>query len=103
RPRAPARAGVYFWRRGTARGAALVVNPEVAESDLARMSAAQLAAQFAGGPVDVNAEEPKWLATVFAVGGRRALEGTLLVAAALLLVAEAAVTRAARDTSEEPD
>lgn len=103
RRRAPARAGVYFWRRGAARGAALVVNPEVTESDLARLSPAQLAAEFTGGPVEVSGDEPKWLATVFAVGGRRALEGTFLAAAALLLVAEAAVTRVARDASEEPD
>lgn len=103
RPRAPARAGVYFWRRGTARGGALVVNPEVTESDLARATAAQLASQFRGGPVAVNGDEPTWLATVFAVGGRRALEGTLLVAAMLLLVAEAAVTRATPDASEDPD
>ncbi len=103
RPRAPVRAGVYFWRRGTARGAALVVNPEVTESDLARLGTAQLAAEFNGGPVEVNGEEARWLATVFAVGGRRALEGALLALAALLLVAEAAVTRVAPGATEEPD
>ncbi|MBM4195301.1 MAG: hypothetical protein FJ202_13135, partial [Gemmatimonadetes bacterium] len=40
RLRAPERAGVYFWRRGTARAGALVVNPEVSESDLTRLDAA---------------------------------------------------------------
>ncbi|MCC7194581.1 MAG: VWA domain-containing protein [Gemmatimonadaceae bacterium] len=103
RPRAPARAGVYFWRRGTARGSALVVNPEVAESDLSRLAVAQLQAQFAGGPVEVSSAESEWLPTVFAVGGRRALEGTLLAVAALLLITEAAVTRAPRDTAGDTD
>lgn len=103
RIRAPARAGVYFWRRGPARGGAVVVNPESAESDLSRADATTLASRLAGGPVAVHTAVGDWVPTVFAVTGRRALEGTLLVAVALLLVAEAAVTRAAPDGAEEPD
>lgn len=103
RVRAPSRAGVYFWRRGAARGGALVVNPETGESDLTRAAPAALAAKFTGGPVAVHASSGDWVPTVFAVTGRRALEGTMLVAVVLLLVAEATVTRAARDGAEDPD
>lgn len=103
RMHAPERAGVYFWRRGAARGGALVVNPEIVESDLARAVPAALAAQFSGAPVQVSADAGKWLATVFAVSGQRALQGALLAAAALLLVAEAVVTRAVPDRTEDSD
>jgi hypothetical protein len=103
RLQAPSRAGVYFWKRGAARGGALVVNAEVAESDLARSSVAALGGQFAGGPADVHGAAADWLPTVFAVGGRRALEGSLLVLAALLLVGEAVVTRAVPDGTEDTD
>lgn len=101
--RAPARAGVYFWRRGTARGGALVVNPEVAESDLARLGASALAGKFSDGDVRVAGDAGAWTPTVFAVTGRRALEGTFLVAALLCLVAEAAVTRAVPEGTEDGD
>lgn len=103
RVRAPDRAGVYFWKRGTARGGALVVNPEVVESDLTRATPATLAAEFTGGQVQVADDPARWTATVFMVTGRRALEGSLLIVAALLLMAEAVVTRAAPDGTEESD
>ncbi len=92
--RAPNRAGVYFWRRGTVRGGALVVNAEVVESDLSRLTQASFSAKFSGAPVSVLGDASRWTATVFAVTGRRALEGTFLLLALLLLAAEAAVTRA---------
>ena len=101
--RAPARAGVYFWRRGTVRGGALVVNPEVAESDLARAAPAVLASRFAGGPAEVFGDAAAWMPTVFAVAGRRALEGSFLVAALLLLLSEAFITRAVPDRTGDPD
>lgn len=101
--RAPPRAGVYFWKRGVARGGAVVVNPEIAESDLARATPAALTADFTGAPVQVAGDAAKWTASVFVVTGRRALEGSLLGLAALLFVAEAVVTRAARQGGEESD
>lgn len=101
RPHAPDRAGVYFWRRGTARGGALVVNPEVAESDLAALSAQALGSRFSGAPVTVHADAGAWQASVFTVTGRRALEGTFLVIALLLLASEAGMTRAVADASED--
>jgi hypothetical protein len=101
RPHAPDRAGVYFWRRGTARGGALVVNPETAESDLAALSAQALGARFSGAPVTVLADAGAWQASVFTVTGRRALEGTFLVIALLLLASEAGMTRAVADAPED--
>lgn len=103
RVRAPGRAGVYFWRRGTARGGALVVNAEVVESDLARLTTTGFAERFSGGPVAVTGDASQWTGTVFAVTGRRALEGSFLIVALLLLGAEAAVTRAAPEGGEDAD
>jgi hypothetical protein len=80
-----------------------VVNAEVAESDLTRHTPAAFAAHFSGAPVTVLGNAPQWTATVFAVTGRRALEGSFLVLALLLLGAEAAVTRAVPDGSEDGD
>ena len=73
RVRAPGRAGVYFWRRGTARGGALVVNAEVVESDLARLTPAGFAERFSGAPVAVTGDASQWTGTVFAVTGRPAM------------------------------
>lgn len=103
RIRAPGRAGVYFWRRGTARGGALVVNPEITESDLTRLSPAAFAGRFSGAPVTILGEANPWIATVFAVTGRRALEGSFLAIALLLLAAEATVTRAVPEKGEDSD
>ena len=103
RLRAPTRAGVYFWRRGTARGGALVVNPEVDESDLARVSGDALKARFGGAPIEIFGEATEWIPTVFAVTGRRALEGSFLIVAVLLLMSEAFITRAVPDREADPD
>jgi len=91
---APARAGVYFWRRGAARAGALVVNPEAAESDLARATTAQLQARFTGGDATALADAPTWIASAFTVSGRRTLDSAFLWIALLLLAAEAVVARA---------
>jgi len=100
RLRAPSRAGVYFWRRGAARGGALVVNPEIVESDLTRLTPAVFASRFSGAPVSVLGDATPFIATVFAVTGRRALEGSFLIVALLLLGAEAAVTRAVPENKD---
>jgi hypothetical protein len=101
RLRAPSRPGVYFWRRGNARGGALVVNPEVTESDLTRASHGSIEAKLADGDVQVHGDAGAWSPTVFAVTGRRALEGSFIVFAILCLVGEAAVTRAVPEGSED--
>lgn len=103
RLRAPVRTGVYFWRRGTTRGGALVVNPEVDESDLARVSGSALAARFGGAPLETFGDATEWIPTVFAVTGRRALEGSFLLVAALLLISEAFITRAVPEREGDPD
>lgn len=92
----PARPGVYFWMRGATRAGALVVNPEVAESDLTRLPLDQLRGRFDGADVAVASDAAKWTNSAFAVSGRRALEGLFLVLGLLLLAAEAVVTRALR-------
>ena len=91
---APTRAGVYFWLRGTQRAGALVVNPEVNESDLTRLPIAQLRARFSGAEVAASVDAGKWTASAFSFSGRRALDGAFIGLALLLLIAEAVVTRA---------
>ena len=103
RVRAPNRAGVYFWRRGTARGGALVVNPEIVESDLTRLTPAAFASHFSGASVRVLGDAAPWAETVFAVTGRRALEGSFLLIALLLFGAEALVTRAVPESRGDRD
>lgn len=91
---APERPGVYFWLRGTQRAGALVVNPEVGESDLARLPIAQLETRFSGAEVVATDNAPRWVASAFSFSGRRALDSSFLVLGLLLLAAEAVVTRA---------
>jgi hypothetical protein len=90
---APSRAGVYFWLRGTQRAGALVVNPEAAESDLARLPLAQLRSRFAGAEVAATDDAQRWISSAFALSGRRALDAAFIIVALLLLAAEAVVTR----------
>ena len=97
---APARAGVYFWLRGTQRAGALVVNPEVGESDLTRLPLAQLRARFSGAEVAATDDAARWTALAFSYSGRRALDAAFIALALLLLAAEAVVTRA---VAPEPD
>ena len=83
---APWAAGVAFWRRGTARVGALVVNAEPAESDTARLAPDTLAVRLGARRVDAA---PEGLGrAVFAAGGARAWSRALLVLALLLLAAE---------------
>ena len=94
RLQAPDRAGVYFWLRGTQRAGALVVNPEVEESDLARLSIATLQSRFSGAEVAATDNAGRWAASAFSFSGRRALDSSFIVLGLLLLAAEAVVTRA---------
>ena len=91
---APDRAGVYFWLRGTQRAGALVVNPEVEESDLTRLSIATLQSRFSGAEVAATSDAGRWAASAFSFSGRRALDSSFIVLGILLLAAEAVVTRA---------
>jgi len=91
---APERAGVYFWLRGTQRAGALVVNPEVDESDLTRLPIATLRSRFAGAEIAASDDPAHWAASAFSFSGRRALDSSFMVIGLLLLAAEAVVTRA---------
>ena len=88
---APWLAGVHFWRRGTDRIGALVVNPEPPESDLARLASDSLAQQL--GATTASADPAAAGRAAFAAGGSRALARTFLLLALLLLVAETLVAR----------
>jgi hypothetical protein len=100
RMEAPARAGVYFWLRDAVRAGALVVNPEVAESDLARLPIAALRGRFTGGDVSVTDNPARFAASAFDVSGRRTLDGLFLLIGVLLLIAEAIATRAGRSKAD---
>lgn len=92
--RAPWHAGVYFWRRGPERAGALVVNPEIRESVLTALAGDSLA-DFLGAPRSYTRSGALPRA-VFAGGGRRALDTSFLVLAAVLLVLELLVARQRR-------
>lgn len=88
---APWTAGVSFWRRGTDRIGALVVNAEPSESELARLEPDALGARL--GAETVSADPGAAARVAFAAGGARALARTFLFLALLLLVAETLVAR----------
>jgi hypothetical protein len=95
----PWTAGVHFWRRGTERVGALVVNAEPSESDLTRLPADSLAARL--GAETASADPAAAARAAFAAGGARALARTFLVLALLLLVAEALVARRGQSKQED--
>ncbi|MCE9600892.1 MAG: VWA domain-containing protein [Gemmatimonadetes bacterium] len=84
-------AGVHFWRRGTERVGALVVNPEPGESALERLAADSLARQL--GATSASADPVAAGRAAFSSAGSRALARTFLLLALLLLVAETLVAR----------
>lgn len=90
---APWTAGVHFWRRGALRAGALVVNGEPAESDLTRLDADALAEQLGAEP---EADATAIAGVAFGAGGRRFLDGSLLLLAVGLLAVEALVARGGR-------
>ncbi|HMN08697.1 MAG TPA: BatA and WFA domain-containing protein [Gemmatimonadaceae bacterium] len=90
---APARAGVYFLRRGPDRVGALVVNAEPEESDLARLPLAALRDRVRTRGAVVTADVAAWKRSLFDVGSRRPLQVPLIVLALALLVAETVVLR----------
>lgn len=90
---APTRAGVYFWMRGAVRAGALVVNPEVSESDLARLPVGELKTRFSGATVEATDAAAAFTAAAFTLSGRRALDGLLIALALLLLAVEAFASR----------
>ena len=96
---APWTAGVHFWRRGTERVGALVVNADASESDLARLPADSLATRL--GATVASADPSAAARAAFAAGGSRALARTFLLLALVLLVAETLVARRGQAKSED--
>ncbi len=96
---APWTAGVHFWRRGTDRVGALVVNAEASESDLARLEGDSLAARLHARTAGADASAAARAA--FAAGGARALARTFLLLALLLLVAETLVACRGQSKTED--
>lgn len=92
-PRAPARQGVYFLRRGPARVGAVTVNAEPDESDLRRLNDAAFAARIRGRDVTVLRDAGAWRAAAFAAGNRRPLGTLLLVLLLVVIAAETVVAR----------
>jgi hypothetical protein len=98
--RAPWRTGVYFWRRGSERAGALVVNPEPDESDLRALAPDSLAALLGDAlPVSRPADLAR---AVFAGTARRSLDTSLLWLALLLLAAELLLARRRAATATDP-
>jgi hypothetical protein len=94
---APAVPGVYFAVRRGARTGALVVNPEVEESDVAVWTARDVASRVQGASVRAVDDVPTAVRRAWGADGGAALFGPLLVAGMLALVAEALVARHGRD------
>jgi hypothetical protein len=89
--RAPDAAGVYFFRSGSERVGALVVNAEPDESRLARLDATALAARFRARDTRVVSAPDEWAALAFASAPRRPIGGPLLLLVLVALLAESVV------------
>ena len=93
---APSRAGTYFYLRGTTRVGALVVNPEPAESDLARLTPQTLAVRLGTRATNVFTDSTALTASVFTAAPQRPLLAPLLLIATITLLAETLITAPAR-------
>ncbi|MEO8879143.1 MAG: VWA domain-containing protein [Gemmatimonadaceae bacterium] len=93
---APARAGTYFYLRGSTRVGALVVNPEATESDLARLTPQSLAVRLGTRATNVFTDSTALSASVLTAAPQRPLLAPLLLLAALTLLAETLITSPAR-------
>ena len=82
---APIAAGTYFFIQGARRVGALVVNPEVSESQLARWSKGELKDRVASGNVRVTDNRDEWVRLAFTGAARRSLVAPMLIAALLVL------------------
>lgn len=96
---APSRAGSYFYLRGTTRVGALVVNPEPAESDLARLTPQALAVRLGTRAANVFTDSTALSASVLTAAPQRPLLVPLLVIAAITLLAEMLITAPARTSA----
>lgn len=93
---APARAGTYFFLRGTTRVGALVVNAQPAESELARLTPQALAVKLGTRSANVLTDSAALSASVLTAAPQRPLLAPLLVIAAMILLAETLITAPSR-------
>lgn len=93
---APSAAGVYWMRRAGAVVGALVVNAEPAESDLAPLDSAGVAARIVGRAPAVVTARDDVARTAFSSAARRPLAGMMFVALVGLLLVESVVARESR-------
>jgi hypothetical protein len=98
--RAAQRAGVYFWRRTNQRAGALVVNAEPDESLLTPLATDSLRVHLRAAEMPDTPDAT--VRATFAANGRRALDTSLLILAALLLLAESILARRGRGASVTP-
>lgn len=97
--KAPANPGVYFFVTAGRRSGAIVVNPPARESQLDRMSAAEMQDKIADASV-VDAEESTALETAaFRAASTRSLLPPILIAILLMLFAEAILVTSRRATA----
>ena len=89
---APSLAGTYFFVRSGRRVGALVVNAEVDESRLERWSARDLAERVSSAGARVVTARDEWTRAAFSGTARRSIVLPLLVAALLVLAAEAVIS-----------
>jgi len=85
---APLAAGTYFFIQGARRVGALVVNPEVAESQLDRWPPDELKQRIVSANARAARDRDEWVRLSFSGAARRSLVVPLLVAALLVLGVE---------------
>jgi aerotolerance regulator-like protein len=90
---APSRPGVYFLRRGADRAGALVVNPELEESELARLEPRDLTSRLRASDRTVTSDAGQFRRAAFTGGARRPLQTTLIIVALACLLAEMLIVR----------
>jgi len=85
---APSQPGVYWFTRGGARAGALVVDPEPAETELARLDTATLRERFHARETSALTDSAAFTAAIFAAASRRPIGAWFLALALALLAAE---------------
>jgi hypothetical protein len=94
----PSAQGVYFFRRANRRVGALVVNPELRESDRTPWTADDWSARVADADVQMASEPARAVEMVYARAGGRSVAWPLVLVALLALLAEALIARGVLST-----
>lgn len=89
----PARVGVYLFRRGSRPVGALVVNPEIEESNVEAWGGAFFQERLTGATVQLEPDADRVASAVFDRAGGRSIVWPLVLLAVLALAAEALIAR----------